>query len=466
MPRQHRNQITRRPMIRHKIYDRLLNWKNTAKGTKALLIEGARQVGKTTTVTEFARREYRSHILVDFNCASRKILSLYDGGLNNLDIFFQILSLEYGTCLHRRESLIIFDGVQKFPQAREAVKYLVADGRYDFIETGSQISIRENVDPITIPSEERKLKMHPADFEEFLLFMGHDALIEHIRECFQQRQPLEQSLHMRVMHLFSEYILVGGMPGALTAYRNSGRDFLAAEAEKRDILNQCQEEIRQAPRRYSARAAGIFRNIPGYLSAREKKVVLSRIKACAEFDRYSDPLFWLGDSMLCNICYKCDDPSKGFALSKNESAVKCYMGDTGLLATLAAAGNEAARQKMFSRIMDGRLSLDQGMLYENAIAQILSAKGAQLYFFTRYSTEKHRNDIDIAFLLPGGCATDFRVRPVEIRSSRNYSTLSVGRFMEQFRRKAVRPLIIHPKNLEESGGVLRIPPYMLALCDV
>ena len=452
-------------MIKRKIYDKILDWKETTKGSKALLIEGARRIGKSTVAEEIGKNEYKSYVLIDFNKASKKIFDLFDN-LNELDVFFQTISLEYNTRLYNRESLIIFDEIQKFPKAREAIKYLVADGRYDYIETGSLISIKENVEGITIPSEERKLKMYPVDFEEFMDYMGEDLLVEYIRDCYQNKVPLDQSQHKKAMHLFKEYILVGGMPQSVVAFKNNARDFFAADVEKRDILNLYRDDIRKAARRYNSKVSAIFENIPGYLSTHEKKIVLSEIEPGASFDRYDEPLFWLDDSMICNLCYKCNDPNVGLALNKNESAVKCYMGDTGLLVCLAFAENEITEQKVFTNIMDGKLSLNEGMLYENVIAQIIAAKGKKLYFYTRYSEEKHRNDIEIDFLLSNDSKTNYRVNPIEVKSSKNYSAVSIGKFTDIFKRKVNNPMIVHPKNLVEVEGILRIPAYMFALCDI
>ncbi|MCR5082120.1 MAG: AAA family ATPase [Parasporobacterium sp.] len=451
-------------VIKRKIYNKILDWKENSKGSKALLIEGARRIGKSTVAEEFGKNEYKSYILIDFNKASKKIRDIFDN-LNELDIFFQTISLEYNTRLYNRESLIIFDEIQKYPKAREAIKYLVADGRYDYIETGSLISIRESVEGITIPSEERKIKMYPVDFEEFMVYMGEELLVEYIRECYQKKKPLDQSQHKKAMHLFKEYILVGGMPQSLVAFKNNARDFYAADVEKRDILNLYRDDIRKAARRYNSKVSAIFENIPGYLSTHEKKIVLSEIEPGASFDRYAEPLFWLDDSMICNLCYKCNDPNVGLALNKNESAVKCYMGDTGLLVSLAFAENEITEQKVFTNIMDGKLSLNEGMLYENVIAQIIASKGKKLYFYSRYSKEKHRNDIEIDFLLSNDSKTNYRVNPIEVKSSKNYSAVSIGKFTNIFKRKVDNPMIVHPKNLVEVDSILRIPAYMFALCN-
>ncbi len=445
--------------IKRKIYSKILEWKRTCNGTKALLIEGARRIGKSTVAEEIGKNEYKSYILIDFNEATGKTLEAFDN-LRNLDIFFQTLSLEYNKRLYPRESLIIFDEIQKFPKARQAIKYLVADGRYDYIETGSLISIRENVEDITLPSEERKIKMYPLDFEEFMIYMNEDILYEYICDCYEKKQSLEQSMHTKAMHLFKEYMLVGGMPQAVLAFAKNGRDFAMADIEKRDILELYRDDIKKAAKKYNSRVSAIFENIPAYLSTHEKKIVLRDIEEGATFDRYDEPLFWLDDSMICNLCYKCNDPNVGFALNKNESAVKCYMGDTGLLVSLAFSENELTSQQLYKKIMDGKLSLNEGMIYENMISQMLAAKGTKLYFYTRYNEEKHRNDIEIDFLLSNESKTNFRVFPVEVKSSKNYTTTSLGRFKEMFGKKIATQYIIHPKNFVIEGDVVKIPPYM------
>ncbi|MCF0115337.1 MAG: ATP-binding protein, partial [Erysipelotrichaceae bacterium] len=408
--------------IKRKIYSRIKEWKKESKGKKALLIEGARRIGKSTVAKEIGENEYESYVVIDFNKASKKIKDAFDD-LNDLDIFFQTVSLEYGVKLYSRKSLIIFDEIQKFPKAREAIKYLVADGRYDYIETGSLISIRENVEGITIPSEERKFKMYPVDFEEFMDYMGEQVLMEYIKSCFEKKIALDQKYHAKAMHLFKEYMLVGGMPQALVAFKENGRDFFAADVEKRDILELYKDDIKKSARKYNTRVSAIFENVPAYLSTHEKRIVLNQIEEGAVFDKYKDPLFWLGDSMICNLCYKCNDPNVGLALNKNESFVKCYMGDTGLLVSHAFNENELADQQLYKQIMDGKLSLNEGMLYENAIAQMIVAKGKKLYFYTRYSEEKHRNDIEIDFLISNDSKINYKIHPIEVKSSKNYTTI-------------------------------------------
>ena len=446
--------------IKRKIYGKFLTWKNEVQGKKSLLIEGARRIGKSTVAESFAKNEYKSYILIDFNKASKKIKDNFEN-INKLDLFFQTLSLEYDTKLYPRESIIIFDEIQKFPRAREAIKYLVQDGRYDFLETGSLISIRENVGDITVPSEERKIKMYPIDFEEFAVALGKEVLLDYIKECFLKNIPLEQEFHAQAMHLFREYMLVGGMPQSVVAYIESHGDFGASDIEKRDILDLYRDDIKKAAKRYNSKVSAIFENVPAFLSTHEKKIVLSEIDKNGIFSRYDEPLFWLDDSMICNLCYRCNDPCVGFALNKNESAVKCYMGDTGLLVSLAFSENEISSQQLYRSIMNGKISLNEGMLYENAIAQMLTALGKKLYFYTHYSEEKHRNDIEIDFLLSNESKTNFKIHPVEVKSAKNYTTTSLKAFKEKFGKKVERSYIVHPKPFSKEDNIIKLPPYMI-----
>lgn len=448
--------------IKRNIYNKIADWKKQTNGTKALLIEGARRIGKSTVAEKFAKNEYKTYILIDFNKARKNVKDAFNY-LDNMDVFFQTLTLEYNTRLFQRESLIIFDEIQKFPKAREAIKYLVADGRYDYIETGSLISIKENVQNITIPSEERKIQMYPVTFEEFMVYMDEEILLDYIKECFENRQPLDREMHNKAMRLFKEYMLVGGMPQAIVAYKKNGRDFNAADIEKRDILSLYEDDIKKAAKRYQSKVSAIFDNIPGFLSSHEKRIILKEIEKNGTFDRYDEPLFWLGDSMICNLCYKCNDPNIGLALNRNDSYVKCYMGDTGLLVSHAFSENEITDVQLYKQIMDGKLSLNQGMLYENVISQIITASGRKLYFYTRYSKKKHRNDIEIDFIISNESKTMFKISPIEVKSSKNYTTSSLLAFKEIFKKRIDTQIIVHPKNFSVDDDVIKIPPYMMYL---
>lgn len=445
--------------LKRKIYEQLAVWKGKYSDKYALLIEGARRIGKSTICKRFAESNYKSYIILDFAEAGKEVKDNFDN-LDNLDVFFQNLSLQYNTRLYKNESLIVFDEVQKFPRAREAIKYLVKDRRYSYIETGSLISIKENVNDIVIPSEEHKIKMYPLDFEEFLWAAKEEVLIDYIKECVKEKRPLESAYHNKAMRLFKEYILVGGMPQSVAAYFESSRDFDASDMAKREILSLYKDDIFKASKKYSSKASALFENIPGYLSTHEKKVVLSKIDSSSTFSKYDEPLFWLNDSMICNLCFKCTDPNVGFALNKDDSSVKCYMGDTGLLVSHTFSENEIVSKELYKSIMMGRLSLNKGMFYENAIAQMLISKGRKLYFYTHYSKEKGRNDIEIDFMITNENKTNLKVYPVEVKSSKNYTTTSYDAFKKKFGKRIADSYIVHPKQFAIDEKGMKIPPYM------
>lgn len=445
--------------LKRKVYDKLLEWKNQSNGKTSLLVEGARRIGKSTIVKKFGEEQYDSYVLIDFSKASKTIKDNFDN-LDNLDKFYQTIMLEYNVRLYIRKSLIIFDEIQKFPKAREALKHLVLDGRYDFVETGSLISIKENVSDIIIPSEEEKIKMYPLDFEEFLWASNEHILLDYIKECYKNNVQLDDSYHKKASSLFREYMLVGGMPQSVVAYFENNKDFYESDKAKRLILSMYEDDIKKAAKKYKYKVAAIFENIPGYLSTHEKKIVLSEIGVNKTFNMYSESLFWLEDSMICNLCYKCNDPNVGFALNRNESEVKCYMGDTGLLVSLAFSENEISNNQLYKNIMNGKLSLNEGMLYENLIAQTLVANGKKLYFYNHYSKEKHRNDIEIDFLISNESKTNIKVYPIEVKSSKNYSNSSYDKFKLKFGKKIGESYIVHPKGYQKYENGIKIPSYM------
>ena len=448
-------------VFNRKTHDRLLKWKTESDGKKAILIEGARRIGKSTTVETFAQKEYESYLLIDFAKASEEIKSYFHLYLNDLDTFFMLLSTAYGVKLHERKSLIIFDEVQLFPKARESIKYLVADGRYDYIETGSLISIKENVKDILIPSEERKLKMYPMDFEEFCEALGEEQIINYIRKCFEKREPLERGLHNKAMLLFKEYMLVGGMPQSVLAYIESRKDFERADIEKRDILELYREDIKKIKAAYRAKVSALFEQIPGLLSKHEKRVVFGKIAEGSYAEQYEDTFFWLSDSMITNECRKTNDPNIGLSLNESESFIKCYLGDTGLLVSHAFDENELLENEVYKQILGDKLSLNKGMLYENIIAQMLTANGHKLYFYTHYNAEKHRNDIEIDFIISNNSKVKYKIFPIEVKSGSNYSVVSLLRFREKYKDRIGECFIVHPRNLSFKNDILCIPPYMV-----
>lgn len=447
-------------VFRRKIYDKLLNWKNEAKGSKAVLIEGARRIGKSTICEEFAKNEYESYILIDFAKKDKTVESYFSQYLTDLDTFFMMLSTYFKTKLINRKSLIIFDEVQMFPQARAAIKYLVADGRYDYIETGSLISVKENVKDIVIPSEERSIKMYPLDFEEFVWALGEDLLLEYIKKCFENREPLERNIHNKAMLLFKQYLLVGGMPKPVVLFIENNKDFSKADKEKRDILKLYRNDIMKIKARYRAKVLAIFDSIPGLLSQHEKRVVFKDIQEGSFADQYNETFFWLSDSMISNECFLTSDPNVGLSINEVRTYVKCYLGDTGLLVSHAFDENELLENEVYSQILNDKLNLNEGMFFENVIAQMLTSSGHKLYFYTHYSKEKHRNDIEIDFLLSNNSKLKYKLYPIEVKSGKNYKTSSLLRFKEKYKSRIGECYIIHPMNLSLKDDILCIPPYM------
>ena len=374
-----------------------------------------------------------------------------------------ILSTEYGKQLYPGESLIIFDKVQRFPKARQSIKRIVKDGRYDYIETGSLISIQKNVIDITIPSEERSLKMYPLDFEEFCWALGEDMLVKYIKKCFEELKPLEEDFHHKAMLLFKQYMLIGGMPKSVAAYLENNRSFVAADAEKRDILTLYRNDIGKVDVKYRSRISSIFEQILAFLSLHEKGVRLSNVESNASYPMYQDTFFGLGNSMMTNECFNCNDPNVGLSLNEDRTFIKCYMGDTGLLVSHAFTESEIAEGGLYKQILHDNLSINEGMLFENAIAQCLVANGYKLFFYTHYSEEKHRNDIEIDFLISNGSITKPKIYPIEVKSGNRYKTESLQKFINQYKRRIGIAYIIHPKNLSVKGDIICIPSYM-AMC--
>ena len=338
--------------------------------------------------------------------------------------------------------------------------YLVADGRYDYIETGSLISIKENVKDIVIPSEERHLQMYPLDFEEFCDAFGEAPLTAYIRKCFTDRCPLETELHRKAMLLWSQYLLVGGMPQSVIAFLENRKDFDSADVEKRDILSLYRSDIMKIDAKYRSKVLSIFESIPGLLSQHEKRVVFGKVVPGSTADQYEDTFFWLADSMIANECFLCNDPNIGLSINENRGYVKCYLGDTGLLVSHAFDENEVLENEVYKQILGDKLNINEGMLYENAIAQMLVANGHKLYFYTHYDDTKHRNDIEIDFLISNNSKLKYKMYPIEVKSGKRYSIESLKRFKEKYKSRIGECYVIHPRELSWKDDILCIPPYM------
>ncbi len=447
-------------IFKRKIYQKLLEWKNECQGSKALMIEGARRIGKSTVCEEFGKNEYENYILIDFALKDKEVESYFYNHLNDLDTFFMLIQTHFSIELKERNSLIIFDEVQMFPQARAAIKYLVKDGRYDYLETGSLISIKENVKDIVIPSEERHINMYPLDFEEFLTALNEEMLIKYIKDCFNKRVALEDSLHHKAMLLFEQYMLVGGMPKVVSSFVESRKNFTKADQEKRDILKLYREDIMKIDARYRGKVLYIFDQIPGFLSKHEKRICFKYIQEGSHYKQYEESFFWLSDSMVANECFSCNDPNVGLSLNETRTYIKCYLADSGLLISLTFNENELLNDDVYKQILAGKLSLNRGMFYENIVAQMLVANGHKLYFYNHYNQDKHRNDMEIDFIISNNSKLKYKMFPIEVKSSKKYSTTSLNNFINKYKDRIGEAYIIHPKNLTINNGITCIPVYM------
>ena len=445
-------------MLRRKIYDRLVSWKQNSKGSSALLIDGARRVGKSYIAEQFASNEYRTHITIDFGNAPKDVLDLFVYDSADLDLFFAKLAAFYSTTLHKRESLIIFDEVQQYPRARQLIKYLVADGRYDYLETGSLIRLKKNVQDIIIPSEEVHIEMFPMDFEEFLWAMGDEATMPLIRHCFETRKPLGQPLHRKVMNDFRQYLLVGGMPQAILAYLD-GKNFEAADEAKRRILRLYRDDVSKFAEGYEDKVFAIFDGIPGQLSKKEKKYTLSSLDRNARFRTFEDSFIWLSEAMVVNTCFNATDPNVGLALSADHTKQKCYMADTGLLVTLTFMDKSYTDNELYRAILFDKMDINEGMLMENVVGQILRSNGHKLYFYSRSDSAHRENHMEIDFLITEGK----KLSPIEVKSGNYRSHSSLDKFRTKFSSKVGQSYILYTKDVMTKDNILHLPLYM-AMC--
>lgn len=448
--------------MKRKIYDSMQKWKEE-NGRTALLIDGARRVGKSYIAQEFAKKEYKSYILIDFNRAPAEITDLFVHYLNDLNMFFLYLSNFYGVKLYERESLIIFDEVQLFPKARAAIKYLVEDGRYDYVETGSLMTIKKNVADIVIPSEERHMKMYPLDFEEFLWALDNDTLMDFIRLCFEEKKPMGQVLHRKTMDYFRQYLIVGGMPQAVKTYRNS-HDFDQVDCVKRDILELYRADIIKHAEGYQMKVAQIFDAIPAQLQKHDTKFKFSSLKKEARFREYKDALFWLSDAMITNICYNSTAPNIGLKLNMDRMTLKCYMADTGLLISHAFDENGLVSEEIYKKLLFDKLEVNKGMIMENIVAQMLTASGHKLYFYSNPSRDDASLRMEIDFLTAKSKISNrHNISPIEVKSSKNYTLTSLRKFKEKYKEQLHIPYVLHPNDLKEENGILFLPLYMTPL---
>lgn len=438
-----------------KAYSKLLEWKKQAQGESAILIEGARRVGKSYLSRRFAENEYESYIYLDFANIEREIIDLFENEMTNFDMFFLKLQSFYSVKLVNRKSCIIFDEVQRYPRARQMIKYLVADGRYDYIETGSLISIKQNVQDIVIPSEEESIQLNPLDFEEFLEAMGENMLAEYIRACFEKKTALGAALHRKAMNLFRIYMIVGGMPQAVEKYCVT-RNLEEVHRVKQRILKLYREDISKFAKGYEAKVLAIFDEIPSQLTKHEKKFSLASLNKNARFREYEDSFMWLSESKIVNHCFNSTEPSLGINLNVDRLTLKCYMADTGLLIALAIEDGTVLEEEVLKAIMFDRVGINEGMFVENIVAQMLVASGHKLFFFSRVDKADYHNNIEIDFLI----RDKKKICPVEVKSGEYKKHTSIDRFSGKYKDKVGCGYIISIKDLSKEENLIAIPVYM------
>lgn len=365
--------------FRRKAYVKLLQWKELAAGTSAVLLEGARRIGKSTIVEEFAKNEYDDYMILDFARENRDVQNLFIDDMDDLDSFFRNLFLLKGRDLKGKNCVLIFDEVQLFPKARQAIKYLVADGRYDYIETGSLISIRKNIQNILIPSEEYRIKMYPMDFEEYLWALGDTVTFEAIKSAYERRKPLGDSVHRKIMKKFRTYMVIGGMPQAVSAFVE-GKTFAQIDFIKRNILSLYEEDLAKYDRDNREKASVVFRTIPEQLENKNSHFKFSVIDKNARYQNYVDAVSFISESMMGNECINVTKPEVALELFADRSNFKLYMGDTGLLVTQIMKSRDETDEDLYKALIIDNLSINQGMIIENVVAQMLRASGHELYF--------------------------------------------------------------------------------------
>lgn len=446
--------------MRRKIYNQLLEWKVMRSQKEALLIDGARRVGKSWIVEEFAKREYESYILIDFSEASDAIRDLFQTYKGRWNEFFMHLQLETGVKLKVGKSLIIFDEIQKFPQAREAIKYLVKDGRYAYIETGSLMSINANVKGINIPSEEHRIDMNPMDLEEFMWALGDDMLMDYVRDCFAKRQALGQSLHRKMMDYLRLYMIVGGMPQAVAEWVETN-DFDEVDRTKRNILSLYRGDISKYARGQEARVTKIFDTIPSQLQKHEKKFRLSALGKGTRGRNVETAFFWLDESRVVNTCFAASEPTVGLEMKVSDSQRKLYMADTGLLVSHAFTEAAITAEELYRKLMHDKLEVNKGMLVENLVAQMLRTAGHRLYFFSQYSKTDTEDRMEVDFLVPKPVISNrHNIHPIEVKSSPRYTLTSIGRFVKKFEKAVAEPIVLHTGDVKVEDGVIYLPLYM------
>lgn len=437
--------------FRRKIYDRLLKWKKERSGESAILVQGARRVGKSTIVEQFAKQEYQSYILIDFSKCAKEVFHLFDD-ISDLNHLFVRLQLAYGVSLHERNSVIVFDEVQKQPLARQAIKHLVADGRYDYIETGSLISIRKNVKDIIIPSEETRINMYPMDYEEFRWALDDTDTIPLLRSISEKPVPLGDAAHRKLLRDFRLYMLVGGMPQAVNKYLETN-NLAEVDNTKREILDLYDGDFMKIDD--SGKLSMLFNAIPAELNKNASRYQVSSVIENGKADRLTEYIVDLRESMTVNMAYHVSDPNAGMSFYKDLDRYKMFLADTGLFVTLAFRDKDFTENVIYQKLWNDKLSTNLGYLYENVVAQMLRAAGNELFYHT-FPTERGNRNYEIDFLL----ARKNKVCPIEVKSS-GYSThASLDAFCNKYPDRILNKYLIYSKDIKKDKEVQYLPFYM------
>ena len=442
----------KKSIFARKIYREILEWKENRSDKYALLVKGARRVGKSTIVEEFAKKEFKSYIMIDFAHVSKDIKDLFEDTYD-LDFFFLQLQQLSGTKLYEKESVIIFDEVQLLPKARQAIKYLVADGRYKYIETGSLLSIKKNTKDILIPSEEHKISMYPMDFEEFLWAIGDEVSIETIKVLLEKKRPAGNAIHRNLMRIFRLYMLIGGMPQAVETYLEKN-NLQAVDEIKREIVDLYEEDFTKIDA--SGLAGDIYDAIPANLSSNASRYILSNAREGTRSERVRELLPDILSSYTVNIAYHANNPAVGMALEKDVGKYKLFTSDVGLFVTLAFRDKNYVENIIYNKLLSDKLEANLGYVYENAVAQMLVAKGNNLFYYTMgNNSSNHLYEID--FLISAGN----KICPIEVKSGNYRCHKSLDQFCEKFGSRIGNKYLVHTKDYKWENGINYIPVYML-----
>lgn len=445
-------------VLKRKVYESMIEWRDNWSDKYALFLRGARRVGKSTLAEKLGREKFKSFIMIDFRSAPIEIKQLLKNSLNQLDYFFSAIQSFYNTILYPHESLIIFDEIQLFPLARQAITLLVKDGRYSYLETGSLASINSSSSDIVLPSEEHKINVYPLDFEEFLWCMEDFNTFDFIRNSFDSTTALGAATHRRILNLWRQYLLVGGMPQAVVEFIKTN-NYEKVDFIKQKILDLYRDDVSGQKEENPRYIQSIIDVIPSELSKHDKRFVVSHVDKNARYERYTGAFKWLSESFICNFAFKTNDPSVALALDVKDSSFKCYMGDTGLLVSLAYRGKNYIENDLYNSILFKKLHVNEGMIIENAVAQAFISSGKNLFFYTEVDEKTRKQKLEIDFLI----SKSNSLYSIEIKSGKHHEIESLIKFKAKYKKKIRGIYVLWDKDVQIDGDIIYLPLYMASL---